>query len=163
MSNCEFPILALALMLALSYNHAPSDPLDIIQCAVEALVFHFNVRKHSQFGKGGYKMKAVKIALAILNVFILTFCAIGCMLSSLGKAMVSVITGSLIGLVGFCYLGTAYTSPVKTAIWIFVFLFGGIVLHAFGFSVLCVVFAPDKNGKVWVDEKGKLFTRSLDG
>jgi len=106
-------------------------------------------------------MKAMKVFLAIINVFILTFYSISFLIPRSPAKNVGLAPGFIISCamaLSAIYLLIGGNSDKTLAIWLI-----GILSIFFGFAIVCVAFAPDRNGKFWVDEKGKLFTRSLNG
>jgi glucose uptake protein GlcU len=126
---------------------------------VEALVFDFNVRKHSHSGEEGCEMKILKVLLAVVNVFVLTFYVISFLIPrptrSVGLAPGFIISCAMV--FAAIYLLFEGDSNKTLVIWLI-----GVLLIFFGFATVCVIFAPDKNGMFWIDEKGRFFTRSLN-
>jgi hypothetical protein len=107
-------------------------------------------------------MKAVKILLAFLNVIILTFYVVGYMTTGSGKILGSFTAGLIIGLATFSIVCRTYLTHLDIVFRHIVFPLGAVILLSLVYAIMFVVFAPDKNGKFWVSDEGKLITRSLN-
>jgi len=107
-------------------------------------------------------MKIIKIMLAFLNVIILTFYVVGYMTTGSGKLLGNFTAGLIIGLATFSIVCRTYLTHLDIAFKYIVFPVGAVILLSLVYAIMFVAFAPDKNGKFWVSNEGKLITRSLN-